>query len=86
MNYEGEFRALADLAMRANLITPEQIALVKRTGTRKSVYGKRHLLDLMAFLRGKVKRMTNEEIDQMPLAQLVVETVDAIEEAWGESG
>lgn len=84
MNPEKEFMALADLAIRAGLITVEQVALVKRAHTRKSLYANRHLLDLMAFLRGKVARMPNAEIDDNPLVQYVIETVDAIEEGYGQ--
>lgn len=82
MNYEREFTALADLAIKAGLLTPSLVAMLKRPGTRKSAYKRRQLIDLIGFLREKVSWLADEDIDDSILIQSVTATMDAIEEAW----
>ena len=85
MDYRKEFTALADLALIAGLITPDQIAMINRRGTRKSVFIRRHLIDLVGFLRDKIKLIPESGRSQNELIPLVECVLDAFEETMHDT-
>lgn len=50
MNAQREFTRLARQAIVRGVLTPPEVAIIARTGTRKARYWARHLRDLRAIV------------------------------------
>jgi hypothetical protein len=65
MNEITEYYSLARLAIKAGVITDEEVRAIARTDTRKGCYWGRHLRDLKEIIRDRIKGDERPELTKI---------------------